>query len=147
MFRKFSLHLLPHGDIFASHFKAFVEGKNGSRRIHSDFDPGQFYKGFVEGESYYCLVVAKKLTGLQFLLIGETESSVSAHVDEDGIVTATISLPQDAYFIEVRTFEACLCSVHLYTCSAFLASCLRTSQLPHDCLSTVRHPATARTTF
>ncbi|XP_062521082.1 ADAM 17-like protease [Corticium candelabrum] len=77
--RKFSLHVRPHTDIFASHFKVFVEKESGSRSLHTDFDPTQFYKGYVEGES---------------------ESHVAAHVDNEGIITATISLPHDTYVIE-----------------------------------------------
>ena len=49
IFRNFSLHLLPHDGIFANHFEALVEDRDGNRHIHTDFDPSEFYIGYVEG--------------------------------------------------------------------------------------------------
>lgn len=68
----------PHRDVLHQNFKAYtVDSKGNETIVHLDHDA--FFRGRVFGESV---------------------SHVSAHIDEDNIVTATIQLQDETYHIE-----------------------------------------------
>ena len=75
--KKFKLILHPHRDVLHQNFKAYQIDSDGNETIiHVDHD--SFFRGRV---------------------FGEISSHVSAHIDE-GVLTATIILPEDTYHIE-----------------------------------------------
>lgn len=76
--KKFKLILHPHRDVLHQNFRAYTVDSNGNETvIHLDHDA--FFRGRVFGESV---------------------SHVSAHIDEDNMVTATIQLEDETYHIE-----------------------------------------------
>lgn len=75
--KKFKLILHPHRDVLHENFKAYRVNSDGNETIiHLDHD--SFFRGRV---------------------FGEISSHVSAHIDE-GVLTATIILPDETYHIE-----------------------------------------------
>ncbi|XP_058459615.1 ADAM 17-like protease [Malaya genurostris] len=75
--RNFRLILHPHKDVLHSNFHAYsVDGSGAESVIHLDRD--NFFKGRV---------------------FGETNSQVNAHL-EDGLLTASVVLPDETYHIE-----------------------------------------------
>ncbi|XP_058117346.1 ADAM 17-like protease [Anopheles ziemanni] len=75
--RKFRLILHPHASVLHSNFRAYTVDGNGSESI-VHLDRGNFFKGRV---------------------FGEMESHVNAHID-DGVMTASVVLPDETYHIE-----------------------------------------------
>lgn len=76
--RKFKLILHPHRDVLHQNFKAYTVDSSGNETVvHLDHDA--FFRGRVFGESV---------------------SHVSAHIDDDNVVTATIQLQDETYHIE-----------------------------------------------
>lgn len=76
--RRFRLILHPHKEIVHGNFQAY-EVKSDGKPQTVVVDHDHFYAGRVFGES---------------------ESSVRAHIDAKGVVTATILLPEETYHIE-----------------------------------------------
>jgi hypothetical protein len=75
--RKFKLILNPHREVFHKNFRAYSTDADGNETIiHMDHE--SFFRGRV---------------------FGETESHVMAHIDS-GVITASISLPEETYHIE-----------------------------------------------
>ncbi|XP_061496786.1 ADAM 17-like protease isoform X4 [Anopheles gambiae] len=75
--RKFRLILHPHASVLHSNFRAYTVDGNGSESI-VHLDRSNFFKGRV---------------------FGEMESHVNAHID-DGVMTASVVLPDETYHIE-----------------------------------------------
>ncbi|OQR76641.1 ADAM 17 protease-like [Tropilaelaps mercedesae] len=75
--RSFQLILSPTKGLLSAQFKAYTVDRTGARRPVW-VDNSQFFEG---------------------KLLGEVESNVSAHLD-DGLLTASIRLPQDVYIVE-----------------------------------------------
>ncbi|XP_049282235.1 ADAM 17-like protease [Anopheles funestus] len=75
--RKFRLILHPHASVLHSNFRAYTVDGNGSESI-VHLDRNNFFKGRV---------------------FGEMQSHVSAHID-DGVMTASVVLPDETYHIE-----------------------------------------------
>uniref|UniRef100_A0A182JMQ5 Uncharacterized protein n=1 Tax=Anopheles atroparvus TaxID=41427 RepID=A0A182JMQ5_ANOAO len=75
--RKFRLILHPHASVLHSNFRAYTVDGNGSESI-VHMDRSNFFKGRV---------------------FGEMESHVNAHID-DGVMTASVVLPDETYHIE-----------------------------------------------
>ncbi|XP_058974949.1 ADAM 17-like protease isoform X3 [Musca domestica] len=75
--KNFRLILHPHREVLHSKFKAYtVDGDGNETVVHLDHD--NFYSGRV---------------------FGEVDSSVRAHI-EDGLMTMSINLPDEAYHVE-----------------------------------------------
>ncbi|GAB0094177.1 ADAM 17-like protease [Sergentomyia squamirostris] len=76
--KNFRLILHPHKDVLHSNFKAYaIDGDGQEKIVHMDHD--SFYAGRV---------------------FGETVSSVRAHIDANGTMTASVVLPDETYHIE-----------------------------------------------
>ncbi|XP_053669442.1 ADAM 17-like protease [Anopheles marshallii] len=75
--RKFRLILHPHTSVLHSNFRAYSVDGNGSKSI-VHLDRSNFFKG---------------------RLFGEIQSHVNAHID-DGVMTASVVLPDETYHIE-----------------------------------------------
>ncbi len=76
--KKFKLLLHPHREVLHQNFKAYSVDSNGNETIvHLNHDA--FFRGRVFGESV---------------------SHVSAHIDDDILITATIQLQDETYHIE-----------------------------------------------
>uniref|UniRef100_A0A182W2W1 ADAM 17-like protease n=1 Tax=Anopheles minimus TaxID=112268 RepID=A0A182W2W1_9DIPT len=75
--RKFRLILHPHASVLHSNFRAYSVDGNGSESI-VHLDRSNFFKGRV---------------------FGEMQSHVNAHID-DGVMTASVVLPDETYHIE-----------------------------------------------
>lgn len=76
--KRFRLILNPHREVVHENFQAYVVAGGGSPTpVHIDHD--EFYSGRV---------------------FGENDSSVRAHIDQNGVLTATVVLPNETYHIE-----------------------------------------------
>lgn len=76
--KKFRLILNPHKDVVHENFQAYeVREEDSHTPVHIDHD--EFYSGRV---------------------FGENDSTVRAHIDGHGVLTATIVLPNETYHIE-----------------------------------------------
>lgn len=76
--KRFRLILNPHKEVVHENFQAYeVAGSGPAQPIHIDHDA--FYSGRV---------------------FGEKDSTVRAHLDENGVLTATVHLPNETYHIE-----------------------------------------------
>ncbi|XP_048590326.1 ADAM 17-like protease [Nematostella vectensis] len=76
--RHFTLQLSPNSGLFGESFKAFAVDNKG-RESEIPVDKESFYKGTVQGEK---------------------DSHANLHVDDDGVLTAMISTPNETYVIE-----------------------------------------------
>ena len=77
--KNFRLILNPHKEVVHENFKAYevTDSDGPPKPVHVDHD--EFFSGRV---------------------FGEEESSVRAHIDADGVLTATVILPNETYHIE-----------------------------------------------
>lgn len=76
--RRFRLILNPHKEVVHENFQAYEVAEGGIQKpVHVDHDA--FYSGRV---------------------FGENDSTVRAHIDEHGVLTATVILPNETYHIE-----------------------------------------------
>lgn len=76
--KRFRLILNPHKEVVHPNFQAYEVGSDGPPTpVHIDHD--NFYTGRV---------------------FGENDSNVRAHIDEHGLLTATVHLPNETYHIE-----------------------------------------------
>lgn len=76
--RRFRLILHPHKDVVHENFQAYEVKEGGHHKpVHIDHDT--FYTGRV---------------------FGEDDSSVRAHIDDQGVLTATVALANETYHIE-----------------------------------------------
>lgn len=80
--RKFKLILNPHREVLHKNFRAYSRDAEGNDRV-IHLNKESFFKGRV---------------------FGETNSHVHAHIDE-GVITASIILPDDTYHIEVCIYQ------------------------------------------
>lgn len=79
MGRDFRLILTPKRGVLHSKFKAYsVDGDGNETSVHLDHD--SFYDGRV---------------------FGELNSAASLHIDDEGVMTGTVHLPDETYHIEV----------------------------------------------
>eukprot|EP00118_Oscarella_pearsei_P006568 m.29898 g.29898 ORF g.29898 m.29898 type:complete len:774 (+) comp31251_c0_seq2:75-2396(+) len=77
--RQFTLHLTHDTNLLTADFKAVVSDESGKSQIYDNIDRTQFLKGNSHGDD---------------------GSTVAAHIDSDGIVTATIFTQNEVFYIE-----------------------------------------------
>lgn len=109
--RNFRLILHPQKDVLHSNFKAYTVDADGNETV---IHVGEYLQNDILKRRILIIIIFKFLDHGSIYsgrVFGESQSSVRAHID-DGIMTASIVLPDETYHIEVN--------IQVFNCKLFV---------------------------